>query len=139
MPRPAGAQRAGLRLDLEQGPAAGDTLVTAALKILTQPCSDLKAAWTQSAAQLWRDGLLQPPPLDAQDALRMAVLDTPARDAKVLLRFVALNGPRNIHLLPLPPQWCAGRDGGEPVVPNHLLLRVPDTAVVRDHFYVAVA
>ena len=84
MPRAAllGQRRAPVQLDLEAGPAAGDTLVAAALKILTQPCSNLKASWTQRAAQLWCEGLLRPPMAAGQDAgLRLP--DTPARDAKV--------------------------------------------------------
>ena len=100
-PAPAGEQRAGVQLDLGQGPAAGDTLVAAALKILTQPCSDVKAAWTQAAAQLWRDGLLHPPEVDAQNVLAMAVPDTPARDAKVLLRHPVMR-PSVIRLSALP-------------------------------------
>ncbi len=100
MPRPAlaGPQRAGVWLDLGQGPAAGDSLVAAALKILTQPCSDAKAAWTQSAAQLWREGLLQPPALDREDALATAVPDTPARDTKVPLAYVTSVVSHAIHL-----------------------------------------
>ena len=101
-PPPAGGQRAGARLDLGQGPAAGDTLVAAALKILTQPCSDAKAAWTQSAAQLWRDGLLQAPAPDGRAVPATGVPDTPARDAKVLMRFATPIGPRILHMSPFP-------------------------------------
>ena len=87
MPRPAssGEKRGGVQLDLEPGPASGDTLVAAALKILRQTSSDLKAAWTQRAAELWRNGLLQPPSFDCRKAVEPRPPDTPARDPKVPL------------------------------------------------------
>ena len=86
MPRaaPSDQERAPAVFKLEAGPTAGDTLVAAALKILQQPSSDLKAAWTQHAAQLWHDGLLRPP-MFAEGNLNMQPADTPARDSNVRL------------------------------------------------------
>lgn len=65
-------------------PLEGDSLLEVAVAILEEPTADIKAEWTQIAADLWREGRLTVRLSDTGEQLLLPP-DKPARDAQVTI------------------------------------------------------